>query len=78
MQMHKQSLAWRIRDLMGLEASHQDAIQTIKDALPDKYEANVSPVFYTIRKIKAVDQPEVAKMVNFESSKCFGGCLREN
>lgn len=69
MQVRKQSLAWRIRDLMGLDASHQDALQTIKEDQPYVYGAQIKPLFFAIRKIKSADKPEVEKIMLFETFK---------
>lgn len=54
---------------MGLDASHQDALQTIKEDLPNVYEAQIKPLFYTIRKIKSADESEIEKMMLFETFK---------
>lgn len=64
--INETSLARRIRDLMGIEASHHDPLQTISDVLPDMYETIVRPVFCTIRYIRSADESEATKM-HFDS-----------
>ncbi|KAM0515181.1 hypothetical protein ACHAPE_006135 [Trichoderma viride] len=64
------SLAWPIRDLMGLEALHDEPLETIRAALPVVYDDEIRPMLRLIRRIKSVDEPEASK------SECFRRFLK--
>lgn len=57
------SMAWRIRDLLGIEKSHEDALGLIKSSEPLFYVAYVKPVCDSIVRAESTDEPEE----NFEA-----------
>lgn len=64
---NKTLLAERIRDLMGIEASHQNPLRAIKAALPGVYESSVRPVFRIIRYIRSDDEYDAMKTMYFDT-----------
>lgn len=61
--INETSLSRRIRDLMGIEASHQDPLQTISATMPDIYETMVRPMFLAIRYTRSADGSEARRWI---------------